>query len=196
MTKLLTAIFAISDSYKFKFCIKSKLVFLYDFDRCYSKKIGDNPVLTLYDVFAQYNEIINNKDALKFLCSIYKYTQNQVYLNCITQNETKLSKLISLYNHDKKCNFQLEKEVPVDKDFYSNYNDIETIVDEFGKFLPKIEDSSKLKKQHIYVCDKIHFDSKGNINKKLYEEDRNQIVSNILKNIKSVLLVRKSQESI
>ena len=181
-----------------KYLLKiSYLVYIYDFDRSYSEKIGKNNVLSIYNEFAQYNEIINNKDIMKLLCSVYKYTQNKIYLQCLSENEKSLKQLIKLFEHDKKCNFQVKKYHPVKKTFYNKFNDIEKIINKFGNFLPEIKDYEDLVESNIFICNKEHFDFNGNINIELYKEYRKKIVNEVSEKPNSkIVLLRKSQKSI
>lgn len=135
-------------------------VYIYDYDRSYSEKLGNNRNLEMYDVFAQTNEFIDNKDMLKIICSVYKYTRNNIFLSCLSNNVDSIKKLISIYDNDRKCNFQLERRKPVKSSFFSNYNNTLTILHNISEFLPYVKTDYV---DEMYTCDKNMFDSKGNI---------------------------------
>lgn len=157
------------------------LVYIYDFDRAYVKKLGENKSLYMYGNYSQNNELINNKDVIKLLCSVYKYTKNKLYLKCLTDKEQHLKNLIKLYSLDKGCNFQLEKNKPVSSSFFNYYNDVYTILDKFSENLPEIT-IDKLSDIHdIYVCDKEVFDKNGQINKSKLNKIRKEMILKLKK---------------
>lgn len=171
-----------------KYVLKVKyFVHIYDFDRAYAERIGDNEAVKMYDVFSQNNELINNKDMMKILCSVYKHTQNISYLRHLTNNEKHLDSLIKLFENDKKsCNFQVERYVPVKSSFFKNYNSAETILYNLAENLSsiKIENFSDVE-NNIYVCDKSFFDNQGNIIEEKVFERRNQLISKLKNEINS-----------
>jgi hypothetical protein len=164
-----------------KYVLKVKyFVHIYDFDRAYAQRLGDNEGVKLYDVFSQNNEVIDNKDMLKILCSIYKHTENISYLRHLTSNEKHLNILVKLFENDKRCNFQVEHYVPVKSSFFKNYNSAETILYNLAENLSSIKiDNFSDVKDNIYVCDKSFFDNKGNIIEEKVFETRRQLISKL-----------------
>lgn len=173
-----------------RYVLKVKyFVHIYDFDRSYVERLGDNEGVKLYDVFSQDNELIDNKDMLKILCSVFKHTENISYLRHLTNNEKHLNSLVKLFENDKRCNFQVEKYVPVKSSFFKNYNSAETILYNLAENLSsiKIENFSDVK-NNIYICDKSFFDNKGNIIEEKVIERRNQLISKL----KTEIMVKNS----
>ena len=166
-------------------------VHIYDFDRSYVKQLGDNKLLSLYDIYSQNNEYIDNKDVLKILCSVYKYTQNSMYLKCLTDDKKHFTKLIELYDLDKRCNFQLKKYKPVDSSFFDNYNDTLTILKRLSEYLPKI-DESYIDKENLFVCQQSFFNINGELDKKKAQNTRMEYMSMFKNNTKRVLSSRRS----
>lgn len=158
-------------------------VHIYDFDRAYVQQLGDNKVLTLYDVYSQNNEYVDNKDVLKLLCSVYKYTQNFMYLKCLTDNKKHFTQLVELYDLDKRCNFQLKKYKPVDSSFFDNYNDTLTIIKCLSEYLPKINESY-IDKDDFFVCQQSFFNEKGELDIKEAQNTRLKYVSMFRNNAK------------
>jgi hypothetical protein len=164
-----------------RYVLKVKyFVHIYDFDRAYAKRLGDNEGVKLYDVFSQNNEVIDNKDMLKILCSIYKHTENISYLRHLTSSEKHLDILVKLFENDKRCNFQVEKYVPVKSSFFKNYNSAETILYNLAENLSSIKiDNFSDVKDNIYICDKSFFDNTGNIIEEKVFETRRQLISKL-----------------
>ena len=164
-------------------------VHIYDFDRAYVQQLGDNKVLTLYDVYSQNNEYVDNKDVLKLLCSVYKYTQNSIYLKCLTDNKKHFTQLVELYDLDKRCNFQLKKYKPVKSSFFYNYNDTLTIIKCLSEYLPKI-DEIYIDKDDFFVCQQSFFNEKGELDIKEVQNTRMKYVSMFKNNRKRILRSR------
>ena len=184
---------------KVKYVLKIKyLVHIYDFDRAYVKRLGDNHSLDMYDVFSQNNEFYDNKDILKLLCSVYKYTGNKFYLKCLTSNEKHLKDLIKLFEKDERCNFQVKKYKPVLPSFFKNYNDSLTIIKIFAENLPQIKIKEKVNKEDIYICDKEFFRKNGDINMQKLNEIRKSVLSGSIKSkskLKTKSPKRKSRKN-
>jgi hypothetical protein len=73
---------------------------LYDFDRSYSPKIGDNEKLTEYfcKKASQCNELVESKDAVKLLNFFYNYLDGKVQediLNLFTPNPDEFREIFS-----------------------------------------------------------------------------------------------------
>jgi hypothetical protein len=170
-----------------KYVLKVKyFVYIYDFDRAYAKRLGDNENLEMYDVFSQNNELINNKDVLKLLCSVYKYTNNISYLRYLTNDETHLNNLVKLFVNDRRCNFQLQKYVPVKSSFFKNYNSMETIIENISQNLSNIVvESFDEIKNNIYICNSNFFDNNGNIIEEKVFKSRREIISKLKNEIKT-----------
>lgn len=164
---------------KRKYVLKVKyFVHIYDFDRSYVKRLGDNKSLDMYDVYSQDNVFIENKDMMKILCSIYKYTGNKSYLRNLTNNENDIKRLISIY--EEGCNFQVEKNVPVKRSFFKNYNSAEDILYNLAENLSdiKIEKIEDIK-DSVYICDKELFNNDGSIIKENVLSLRNKLISKL-----------------
>ena len=151
--------------------IKSKYkVFLYDFDRSYVERFGENELLSdkICNNNSQCNIYIENKDILKILCYIVKTVKhNNILLNTISNSNTNIELLINIYNDG--CFFDLNKNSDKDQiKFFKKFNSSETIVKKIGELLPS--NSGKVKKENIFVLNKEFFKNDGSINIKKYEE--------------------------
>jgi hypothetical protein len=162
-----------------RYKIKTKYkVFLYDFDRSYVERFGDNEFLT-YTVCnnnSQCNIYIENKDILKILCYINSRLDSNnnisMLLSTITDNKEKLGELLNEYRYS--CFFE-----EIDSDnisFFKNFNSSETIVENIGKMLTLSK--QKVKKENIYVLNKEFFNTNGSINVKKYEKIYNDTLNN------------------
>jgi len=177
LNKPITLVYFIN---KKKYVIKvNYLVHIYDFDRSYVKKIGNNKSLYMYGNYSQNNEVIDNKDIMKLLCSVYKYTKNKIYLKCLTNSNLHIERLIKLYGLDRGCNFQVDKKKAVDSSFFKNYNNPYTILDNFYENLPEITINKFSDIHDIYVCDKDVFDNNGEINKSKLNKIRKEMISKL-----------------
>jgi len=160
-----------------RYKIKTKYkVFLYDFDRSYVERFGNNEILTdaLCNGSSQCNTYIENKDILKILCYIYNKVNIDILLSTITDNKEKLKELLDSYSFD--CFFY---EIPHYSDnvsFFKNFNSSEKIVENVGKILTLSK--QKVKKENIYVLNKEFFNGNGSINVKKYEKIYNEALNN------------------
>jgi len=144
-------------------------VYLFDWDRGYCKRLGDNDSIKfLYKEFSQINTIIDNKDILKLLCHVYKHDRDIKYLKCLTNKRKNMEKLLELYDN-KRCNFRINGETPVDISFFSNYNKPYDIIVNFYQLMPYIDMSSiAIDKKDFYIINNSFFNKEdGNINLKL-----------------------------
>jgi len=164
---------------KRKYVLKVKyFVHIYDFDRSYVKRLGDNESLNMYDIYSQNNEVVENKDMMKILCSVYKYTQNKSYLRNLSNDEKRINRLIKIY--EEGCNFQIEKGIAVKSSFFKNYNSAETILYNLAENLSTIKiEKFDIVKNNIYICDKEMFDDNGSIINDNVLELRSQLISKL-----------------
>lgn len=143
-------------------------VYMYDWDRGYCQRLGDNnSIKFLYKEFSQINTIIDNKDILKLMCHVYKHDKDIKYLKCLTNKRKNMEKLLALYDN-KRCNFRINGETPVDLSFFSNYNKPYDIITNFYQLIPYINMSNvKVDKKDLFVINETFFNKDGGINVKL-----------------------------
>ena len=165
-----------------RYKIKTKYkAFLYDFDRSYVERFGDNEILTdtLCNSSSQCNIYIENKDILKILCYISTILKksNTLLLSSITDNKENLEELLNSYSWD--CFFyEIDPKYEDDNkvSFFKKFNTSEKIVENIGKMLTLSK--QKVKKENIYVLNKEFFNSNGSINMKKYEKIYNDSLNN------------------
>lgn len=146
-------------------------IYIFDWDRSYVKRLGkNNSIEYLYREFSQINEIIENKDILKFMCHLTKYKKSQKYIECLSDDKNLIKELMDFYN-DKRCNFLSKDYKPVDLSFFGRFNDSFTILNKFYDLLPKLDiKQTKIFYENIHVIDNNFFDSNGNIDDYIYQD--------------------------
>lgn len=140
-------------------------VYLFDWDRGYCERLGENKSITfLYEEFIQINKIIENKDILKLMCHVYKHDNDIKYLKCLTNKRKHMEKLLELYDN-KRCNFRIDGETPVNISFFSNYNKPYDIITNFYQLIPYTDMSTvKISKENFYIINDKFFNKNGDIN--------------------------------
>jgi hypothetical protein len=170
-------------------------VYMYDWDRGYCKRLGDNnSIKFLYKEFSQINTIIDNKDILKLMCHVYKHDNDIKYLKCLTSKRKNMEKLLELYDN-KRCNFRINGETPVDLSFFSNYNKPYDIIVNFYQLIPYIDMSSiKIDKKDFFVINEKFFNKDGGINIKLMKNVFKETYIKYENNIQSYLSLKKKKK--
>lgn len=140
-------------------------VYLFDWDRGYCERLGENKSIGfLYEEFSQINKIIENKDILKLMCHVYKHDNDIKYLKCLTNKRKYMEELLELYDN-KRCNFRIDGETPVDISFFSNYNKPYDIITNFYQLIPYIDMSTvKTNKMNFHIINDRFFNENGEIN--------------------------------
>lgn len=140
------------------------IAYIYDFDRGYCEYLGNNPFLDRKVCLnnSQCNLFINNKDMLKIMCYIIKFTEGYLdkgdILNCLSNDKNYIKLLLEDY--DRQCFFTSNYVTRDQKTFFNNFYDMGKIVGKFGSLLHlTVKKSNK-----IYVCNKEFFNSNGTIN--------------------------------
>lgn len=172
---------------------------IYDFDRGYSKKFGDNKLLNYYQTASQCNIFIYNKDIVKILCYVYKYVSDKhlknKILRLISINPEYIEQIKNIYEFkyggDERCFLQYIDEVdnqrkPIPNEWYRNFNDnIDILLNISNNFLPKY--SSKLVDiNNIFTCNTDYFKPNG-------ELDIEKIIT-IRKEEEKIISTRKEEE--
>lgn len=174
-------------------------VYMYDWDRAYCQRLGDNnSIKFLYKEFSQINTIIDNKDILKLMCHVYKHDKDIKYLKCLTSKRKNMEKLLELYDN-KRCNFRINGETPVDLSFFSNYNKPYDIITNFYQLIPYIDMSKvKVDKKDFFIINETFFNKDGGINTKLMKNVFKETYSkyeNSLQRRRSSLSLKKTKKS-
>jgi hypothetical protein len=181
-----TSIYVINNK---KYTIKSEFkVYLYDFDRSYCERFGNNPLLTgdKCEYNSQCNEYIENKDFIKSMCYFYKNLGLDFFkkLSFILLKDIKFEKtLIDMYDLD--CFFQSIDQANQETYFKTNFNDMNTIIKKIADFLPM--ESSKIfdiEKRNINICNKDFFNEDGTVNLSEYKKIYDNTINNILNKYK------------
>ena len=159
-------------------------VFIYDFDRSYCPRFGDNTYLDEYacEDVGQCNIYSENKDIIKSFCYLFfnNNSYNQKFIKNIFQiiakDPNKVSK--EWYNYLQRCFFT--EEIVNNHDILKNefYNS-ETIIERLYKYIDHKKDK-KIDKNDINICNKEFFNNDGTINKAKYDEIFTKTVISIL----------------
>ena len=147
-----------------KYTINTKFkVYLYDFDRSYVKRFGENELLTKEFIDGRSNYFIENLDIMKILCYVSRYFNISELISVKTDNKKLLN---NIYDYD--CFFTYFKANKIKyKKFFKNYYDTETILKNIASKLPDINYKGKYDKDNVYVCNKKNFNKDGEINTNL-----------------------------
>jgi hypothetical protein len=177
--------------------VTGNFVRLYDFDRAYSKQIGDNPFLTgdMTSQYSQSNEFIPNRDAVKVCSYVYTTLPNLEY------REDLISAISPIKSYARGVLTQsfftripgTEQSMTPD-DFKKNFFSMEDMLHNMGKLagiasvdgkrLNEKLQSLRNNKVHIqyYVCNKNMFDENGRFLQG-YSVDR--MYSTMVKNVRT-----------
>ena len=152
---------------------------IYDFDRGYCEKFGNNPKLQDFEckVSSQCNIYIENKDIIKILCYIYAYVENDSIRNnlleLITSNNLYKRELVDTYRFRNSC-FLHKDDIAQPPQFYRKFNDCETIINNLAKLIRKIS-SEDIEEINIFRCNKKYFMENGSLNTAKILKDRTKI---------------------
>ena len=171
---------------KYKIKIKYK-AYIYDFDRSYSERFGDNYMLSdLCDITSQCNIYIENKDILKIVCYlVFKFRKKKkqnLLLDIINllvpyddKDKAEYNIKLLLNEYQDGCFFEsLGEDGQID--FFKKFNSSEKIVEKIANNLELTKE--KVKQKNIFVLNKDFFNYNGTINldkyKKIYKETINK----------------------
>ena len=152
---------------------------IYDFDRGYAEKFGNNELLDNCTKFSQCNIFIQNKDIVKILCYVYKYVDNTIkdeILELISNTSEYRDRIKNTYELKsakedglKYCFLQYiddldnkEKAIPIE--WYSNFNDnIDILLNIKNNHLP-VYSSDLVDINNIFTYNTDYFKPNGELN--------------------------------
>jgi hypothetical protein len=139
---------------------------LFDFDRAYALKLGENKYINLFKRFQQ-NNVITNIDFIKFNCFLIKSNLPQHWKNnillCIAKHTSHIPRIKDIYTHCWLKNFIN----PIDFDLFLPITDIITnIISHIPdcRILPTAFDELLLLQDNISVIDETFFSNDGTLN--------------------------------
>jgi len=148
-------------------------VLIFDFDRSYVKKLGENQILSseICSETSQCNEFIENKDIVKIFCYITNFLQTNDLIDLLSPNPFIQDILNHVYNFKnkkgiKKCFLQYKENTSVPSSFYDSINSTLYILMEiYENFLHKYDadDMLSVNENNLYYCNHKMFDENGNI---------------------------------
>ena len=148
-------------------------VLIFDFDRSYVKKLGENQILSseICSETSQCNEFIENKDIVKIFCYITKILETTDLLDLLTTNPVIQDILKHVYNFKnkkgiKKCFLQYKKDTALPLATYDSINNnLYILMEIYKKFLVKYNADIMLSvnENNMYYCNYKMFDKDGNI---------------------------------
>ena len=172
-----------------KYVIQSEYkVYIYDFDRSYCERFGDNLLLKdLCDTSSQCNEYIENKDFIKIMCYLFMYFQHPFrghIIDILAKDPSKFQdSLTDMFRHD--CFFQTLVKGNTDL-FKTEFNDMSYIIEILGTYIPDVPDKTyKIDVKNINICNKDFFNENGTIIMKKYEKIYNDTLDDVIKYSKS-----------
>jgi hypothetical protein len=196
-------IFCINDKY---YSITSQYkVYIYDFDRSYSKQLSNNLVLMHTCDALQCNEFYENLDIIKILCYMFRdYNLGMQWhpplmsplrtsladelLDCIVpSSQTEIRNIITqsyTKDDDNRCFFMNIPENRAFKiDFFSRCNNMITIIDNLYKKFFSSSRPVKIKNSEsfsLYVCHMDYFTPEGRIKDEAFVRDQYEKIKNTL----------------
>jgi hypothetical protein len=148
-------------------------VLIFDFDRSYVKKLGENQILNseICSNTSQCNEFIENKDIVKIFCYITNFLQTNDLIDLLSTNPFIQNIINHFYNFKnkkgiKRCFLQYKESTAVPSSFYDSVNSTLYILMEIYKnFLKKYDEEDMLlvDENNMYYCNYKMFDENGNI---------------------------------
>ena len=171
-------------------------IFIFDFDRSYVKRLGENPFINTEPClkYSQCNYYTENKDVFKVLCHIVNKvkTENKfrsftkTLLMCLANTEDKIREIYQVLFEKGACKFQDIKELD---SYLKTFNPTETIVENIGNHLPDISRIIEIPDENFYICDSAFFNKENgeidpteydNITTKIAEMYANNTIFDIL----------------
>ena len=141
-------------------------IFIYDFDRSYVKRLGENPLINneILISYSQCNVHIENKDVFNVLCRIVNKvkTENkfrsftETLLKCLADTEDKIREIYKVLFVKGGCTFKNIKEL---EKYLSRFNSTETILKNIGNHLPDISSITDINDNNFYICDNTFFNN-------------------------------------
>lgn len=170
--------------------IKSKYKpLIYDFDRAYTERLGENEFIKGKETYSLKNFYIENKDIIKVFCFIYnvlpmyrKYILDLVSKNKIGRDIIRESYNLSAPHVKKICHLQFKCNEhgiiePIPNEWYENFCNYEEIIEKIIKKLPPISlDSEDIDKTNIFYCNKSYFYPNGSIDIEKIEIDKRKSI--------------------
>ena len=152
-------------------------IMIYDFDRVYASKLGNNPININYcQNYSQCNFLIPNKDIIKLLCYVHKNVSTKMkenILNILSSDELFKNRIHNTYvlrsekDGFKNCFLQyvdrignIQKSIP--NEWYSNFYDNFQIIQKIQEHLPNLS-SELVSDENIYRYASNIFDINGQI---------------------------------
>jgi len=150
---------------------------IYDFDRGYVEKFGDNELLNNCYRNSQCNIFIENKDIVKTLCYVYKYVDDTIkgkileLVSNIPEYRNNIKNTYELRSDRdglKHCFLQYidnldnkEKAIPIE--WYSNFNNnIDILLNIMYNYLP-VYSSDLVDINNIFTCNTYYFKPNGDL---------------------------------
>jgi hypothetical protein len=171
---------------------------LYDFDRAYCDRMGNNPCLDeeMAEEYSQSNEFIPNRDAVKICCYVYKALQKENdkkdLLDALSESPTFTERVLGSSELDLK-NPSTKKSMTAE-DFRKHFSPIEDMLRNVAVLagavspltLDKLRDYLKSSEIRIpsYVCNRRMFDQTGRF---LQRDKVHQIYTSMLSNMETAL---------
>jgi len=181
----ITYIFSNNSGKEVKYVLTNQMykIYVYDFDRAYCERLGENVVLNLKcDISSQCNLYIENKDMLKILCSITRrmphFPTNMGFVPFITNNIN-----LQKYWHDiftwkktkkdmSKCRLRNSNHITADIGKYQGCFNSTTILHNFATYMSKHNFNLKINSKttgNVYRALNSNFNLDGSINRASYD---------------------------
>lgn len=149
------------------------MVKIYDFDRSYVERFGNNPQLDEETAgFSQSNEYIPNRDMIKCISYFYKYQSPEIKEIILESVQTKEENKLNIYIPEilNSCMIKYDNVALTKNDYIELFQTREDILYNIAKMAEfhnrEIRDSDKVKltnEGRYYYCNKEMFDNNGDI---------------------------------
>jgi hypothetical protein len=156
---------------------------IYDFDRGYTTRFGNNNVLDGFACgYGQCNEFVENKDIFKSLCYVINRFHTPIekeLIDCLGKTDAIKKLITDMYKASYSCFFEYATSRGLNlKNLLDGFNSTAEIIQNIGGNLPKVK-NLKLNNNNIYVCDSRFFNSNGTINVSEYNKIYNEAISEL-----------------
>ena len=153
-------------------------ILIYDFDRGYTTRFGNNKILSSYVCDAgQCNEFVENKDIFKSICYIINRFHTPIekeLINCLGSTDDLRNIITDMYKESYNCFFEYAARRGLNlKNLLDGFNSTAVILQNIGSKLPS-DKNFKASKDHTYICDARFFNSNGTINMDEYNKIYNE----------------------
>ena len=125
-----------------KYDIKTNLCArIYDFDRAYAKRIGNNPINNKCDTTSKCNTVSPMKDFLKIYCYIRYYIKSLLNINDVSKNSILINGIPDIFFNDTSCFLKKANgEALKDGEYMSRFTS-SSYITYFNSFYEKINNS-------------------------------------------------------